>query len=51
MSEVPLYGGGAATAWGAAKGGSHMQALIIYKLGFNKNNQSFTLILPIEIVL
>ena len=30
---------------------SHLQTLIIYKLGFNQNNYSFTPILLIKIVL
>ena len=29
--------------------GSHLQTLIIYKLGFNQNHYTFTLILPIKI--
>jgi len=32
-------------------GESHMQTLIIYKLGFNQNYYTFTLIVLIKIVL
>ena len=42
---------GVTRSWKEGTTESHMQTLIIYKLGFNQNYYTFTLILLIKIVL